>query len=95
MTQHACTCGYQAEDPDDLAAHFGEMFIPANDTATDGEAHFEASGDKETATGTPSVTLTCRCGLTAPLSEFDQHLLDVFAPADRVGLDGQRHALAA
>jgi hypothetical protein len=92
MTTHACTCGYQAEDPEDLAAHFGEMFIPDDDTAPDGQAHFEASSDKA---GETIVTLTCRCSFLAPYGEFDHHLLDVFAPADRIGLDGQRHAPAA
>jgi len=97
MTQPACTCGYQAEDLSDLTAHFGEMFVPADDTAPDGQAHFEASSDRSTnaVNGTPAVILTCRCGFTAPLGQFDQHLLDVFAPADRIGPDGRRHAPAA
>jgi hypothetical protein len=93
MIQHGCTCGYQAEDPDDLIAHFGEMFIPDDDKAPDGQAHFEASSN--TGKDTTTATLTCRCGFVAPLGEFDQHLLDMFAPADRIGLDGQKHAPVA
>lgn len=92
MTQHTCTCGYQAEDPEDLTAHLGEMFIPDDDTAADGQAHFEASSDKGKDI---TVTLTCRCGFVAPLGQFDQHLLDVFAPAGHIGLDGRGHAPAA
>ena len=52
-------------------------------------------GTKTRASGTPApVTLTCRCGYTTSLDGFDQHLIDVFAPADDIGLDGQKHASA-
>ncbi len=96
MTQDRCTCGYQAEDPDDLAIHFGEMFIPGNDTAPDGQVHNEAAKDRPWDSGAPaSRTLTCRCGLTAAADAFDHHLLAVFTPPDRIGLDGKRHAPAA
>jgi hypothetical protein len=95
MTQDRCTCGYQAQDPDDLAIHFGEMFIPGNDTAPDGQVHNEAAQDnpRDTTTLGPH-TLTCRCGFTAPADAFDHHLLAVFSPPDRIGLDGNRHAPA-
>lgn len=92
MTQHMCSCGYQADDAEDLAVHFGEMFIPADDTAPDGQVHCEAASNS----GTPAPpTLTCRCGFTGIVSDFDRHLLSVFAPVGRVGLDGKRHASAS
>jgi hypothetical protein len=95
MTQRSCTCGYQAQDPADLTAHFGEMFIPTDDVAPDGQAHYENSQVKHTSAGMPApATLTCRCGATTNFGDFDQHLLDVFAPADRIGSDGHKHAPA-
>ena len=92
MTQHQCTCGYEAEGLDDLTVHFGEMFIPADDVGLDGQVHAEAARDKTSTGPTPPATLTCRCGVTTSFESFDQLLTDVFTPADRVGLDGQRHA---
>jgi hypothetical protein len=93
MTQDRCTCGYQAGSPDDLAIHFGEMFIPDNDTAPDGQVHNEAAQDRPRPSGTPLI-LTCRCGFTASADDFDHHLLDVFTPSNRIGLDGKHHASA-
>ncbi len=95
MTQHLCTCGYQADSPEDLTVHFGEMFISADDVAADGQVHAEKARDKDDASPAPApLTLTCRCGFTAGIDGFDQHLLDVFAPADRLGRDGKEHAPA-
>jgi hypothetical protein len=93
MNQLLCTCGYQAEDAADLATHFGEMFIPHDDVAPDGQVHAENARDADDSTPVPA-TLSCRCGITTSFDDFDQHLLDVFAPADRVGLDGHKHAPA-
>jgi len=94
MTQDRCTCGYQAQDSDDLAIHFGEMFIPDNDTAPDGQIHNEAARDTR-GTVTPGPrTLTCRCGFSGLADAFDHHLLAVFTPTNRIGLDGNRHAVA-
>jgi len=96
MSQHLCTCGYQAGSPEDLTVHFGEMFIPDDDIAPDGQVHAEKARDKDDDSPTPApLTLTCRCGFTAGIDAFDQHLLDVFAPADRIGHDGKEHAPAA
>ena len=93
MTQLLCTCGYQAADLSDLTAHFGDMFIPKDDIAPDGQPHYENSQLKHTSAGMPApATLTCRCGVTTSFADFDQHLLDVFAPADRIGPDAQKHA---
>ena len=91
MIQLPCTCGYQAEDPADLTAHFGEMFIPSDDVAPDGQVHAENARDASNLT--PALgPLTCRCGITTSFSDFDQHLLDVFTPAGRIGLGGHEHA---
>jgi hypothetical protein len=96
MTQDHCTCGYQAQDADDLAIHFGEMFIPDNDTAPDGQVHNEAAQRGPRATAAPGPhTLTCRCGFTGPADAFDHHLLAVFTPPTRTGLDGNHHAPAS
>jgi hypothetical protein len=92
MNQLLCTCGYQAEDPADLSAHFGEMFTPDDDTAPDSQAHYEVNQGQRNSTETPaSATLTCRCGFTGSIDDFDRHLVAVFAPVDRIGLDGNRH----
>jgi hypothetical protein len=96
VTQDRCTCGYQAQDSDDLAIHFGEMFIPHNDTAPGGQVHNEAARDRGGPSGpTVPLILTCRCGYTSGTDEFDHHLLAAFTPPDRIGLDGKRHAPAA
>ena len=93
MTRHPCTCGYQAESPQELTFHFEEMFIPASDIAPDGQVHAENARDTNCPAPKPA-TLTCRCGITTSFDDFDQHLLDVFAPADGVGLDGRKHVPA-
>lgn len=43
MPLHSCACGYRAESTEDFADHLGEMFIPANDIAPDGQVHAEAA----------------------------------------------------
>jgi hypothetical protein len=93
MTQDRCTCGYQADSPDDLAIHFGEMFIPIDDVAPDGQVHNEAAQDRPRPSGTPLI-LTCRCGYTSAAEAFDHHLLAIFTPAGRIGLDGRLHTPA-
>ena len=93
MTQHPCTCGYQAESPGELTLHFEEMFIPGSDIAPDGQVHAENAREMNTPTPAPA-TLTCRCGFTSDIQGLDQHLADVFTPADRIGLDGKKHAPA-
>jgi hypothetical protein len=89
MTQRSCACGYQADSTEDLTDHLGEMFIPPDDIAPDGQAHAEAAR-AEAATG----HLTCHCGYTADIAEFDQHLIGAFTPANQIGHDGIRHAPA-
>ena len=51
-----CACGYEPDGPRDMADHLGEMFIPFDDVAPDGQAHAEAARD--TAFG----SLACVCG---------------------------------
>jgi hypothetical protein len=71
------------------------MFIPADDVGLDGDVHFEAARDKSGVGRTPRpATLTCRCGITTSPYDFDQHLANVFTPADRIGKDGKKHAPA-
>jgi hypothetical protein len=91
MTEHSCTCGYQADDDLDLIVHFGEVFTPADDIAPDGVLHAEAARPATLAPG-KAATLTCRCGFTSPADSFDRHLADAFTPADRIGQDGEYHA---
>jgi hypothetical protein len=98
MTEQACTCGYLAVDAEDLTVHCGEMFIPADDIGPDGLVHAESARDAGGPALAPGVlapgVLACRCGVIASVAEFDQHLADVFTPADRIGTDGRRHAAA-
>jgi hypothetical protein len=39
------------------------------------------------------ATLACHCGFTSDIDGLERHLADAFTPPDRVGLDGQKHAL--
>jgi hypothetical protein len=78
----ACTCGYEAEDINDLTDHLGEQFIPADDLAAGGRPHAEAA------------RRTCLCGFTAADSTgLDTHLLATFTPPDAVGPDGREHSV--
>jgi hypothetical protein len=94
-----CSCGY-AGATDGLAEHVGEVFIPADDIGTDGQAHAEISADCVRATaGHPGSArvpgFTCLCGFFAEEpADFDDHLLAMFITPDRVGTDGTRHAEA-
>jgi serine/threonine-protein kinase RsbW len=45
MKGNQCLCGYQATSDDDLADHLGELLIPGNDMAEDGQFHAEAARD--------------------------------------------------
>jgi hypothetical protein len=89
MTQRSCACGYQADSTEDLTDHLGEMFIPPDDIAPDGRIHAEAARAKGA-----NGDLTCHCGYTAAIAEFDQHLIGAFTPANEIGRDGARHAPA-
>jgi hypothetical protein len=86
-----CACGYRAVSPEDLTDHLGEQFIPADDTAADGQVHAEAVRDPE-APGLAPADWRCLCGFGAPdLAGFDTHLITVFTPPDGIGADRRRH----
>ena len=84
-----CTCGFAARSPEDLSDHFGEVFIPEDDAASDGQAHTEVArdGDTDVLPGN-----RCACGFAAlDATDLDEHILDALIPDDHVGLDGRRH----
>jgi hypothetical protein len=95
-----CSCGYTGEAAG-LAEHLGEVFIPADDTGADGQAHAEmAAYAIPAATGHPGALnvsgFTCLCSFsTEESAAFDDHLLAMFVTPDRVGTDGIRHAEVA
>ena len=92
MDERTCTCGFVPTDDYHLTDHLGEVLIPADDRAPDGQLHAEAARDTAAAA---RDTLTCLCGYLAPDSAaLDAHLLAVFTPPSRAGLDGQPHAPA-
>jgi hypothetical protein len=85
-----CACGHLAASADELAEHLGEMFIPADDVASDGQRHAELF--RPDADGTLWV---CTCGFTSvEMRAFDTHLLAIFIPADAIGADGRRHGMS-
>jgi len=89
MDEIACACGFVPTDDYHLADHLGEVFIPADDRARDGELHAEAARDGSRAAG---VALACLCGYrAADGAALDAHLMQVFAPAGDAGLNGQPH----
>jgi hypothetical protein len=92
MPELACSCGYEADAPMDLADHLGEVFIPGDDTAPDGRVHAETARDGSF----PGLgTLRCTCGFTTgDTATMDGHLLGVFIRADAIGTDGRQHLCA-
>ena len=80
-----CSCGFEATDDYSLSDHLGEVVIPLNDLAPDGQVHAEAAQDNG-----PSAA--CLCGVTPRTADdLDAHLLAAFTPPDGIGLDRQRH----
>jgi hypothetical protein len=90
MTNLDCSCGYEADTPEDLRDHLGEVFIPlGDDIGTDGRVHAEPARDGNSR---DPAALGCLCGFTAgDKAAMDEHLLRMFTPADGVGPDGTRH----
>jgi hypothetical protein len=87
-SRHGCACGYPAASADELTEHLGEMFIPADDVASDGQRHAERF--RPDADGT---LWECLCGFpTVEMQAFDAHLLAVFTPPNGIGADGKHHA---
>jgi hypothetical protein len=84
MSAWRCECGFVAGDEDLLTDHFLEVFVPADDKASDGQVHVEWISN-----------LTCKCGFTAgPDGGLDQHFLQVFRPDDAIGHDRNAHGIA-
>jgi hypothetical protein len=99
MDERTCACGFAPTDDYHLTDHLGEVFIPADDRAPDGQLHAEAArGTARTASDTARTAsdVTCLCGYRAPdNAALDTHILRTFTPPSRVGLDGQPHAPTA
>ena len=94
MSLFHCSCGFAIDDPDELGDHFREVFTPEDDTGTDGRVHVELADDSAERAGSSVAGLTCPCGLvTGDASEFDDHFLLAFVPADHIGTDGRRHSV--
>jgi hypothetical protein len=86
----ACTCGFQAAEPDGLFDHLEETFAAGDDRDTDGVAHAEAARDADS-----MLPYRCLCGhVASDVVGLDAHLLAVFTPAGHVGEDGRTHAPA-
>jgi hypothetical protein len=82
-----CECGYLASSQQDLTDHYRDMFTPEDDKDPGGLVHAEAACDFP---GNDGI-LACLCGFTGAIDELDEHLLRVFAPADKTGRDGRKH----
>jgi hypothetical protein len=92
MIDHICACGYEAASAEELGDHVGELVIPPDDIAPDGQAHAEAARDKRGAVGADPAGSRCVCGFTsASATGLDEHLLAVFTDPATVGRDGQGH----
>jgi hypothetical protein len=84
---YQCACGHPAASADELAEHLGEMFIPADDMASDGQRHAELHRP-----ATDATLWECACGFTTvDMPAFDAHLLAIFTPPDGIGADGRHH----
>jgi hypothetical protein len=93
MDEITCACGFVQTDDYRLADHLGEVFIPADDLAFDGQIHAEAARDGSRAAG---QALACLCGYQAANgAALDAHLLKAFAPSGHAGLDGRPHGPTA
>jgi hypothetical protein len=90
MDERTCVCGFVATADYHLIDHLGEVFIPADSRAADGQLHAEAARDVPRVAG---EGLTCLCGYRVRDGvALDAHLLEVFTSHGHVGLDGQPHA---
>jgi hypothetical protein len=95
MNDHACACGYEAITAEELGDHIGEMVIPPDDIAPDGQAHAEAARDNRGAAGTDPAGLRCLCGFTSGTATgLDEHLLAAFTGPGVTGPDGREHSSA-
>ena len=91
MNESTCACGFVPTDDYHLTDHLGEVFIPADDRASDGQLHAEVARDGSRAAGR---ALACLCGYrAADGAALDAHLLEVFASSSQAGPDGRPHGL--
>jgi hypothetical protein len=88
MTATRCTCGYEADSPEEFTDHIEELFIPDSDMAPDGQVHAEAAAPVPLRS---SDRRECLCGFTGTATDLDGHFLRAFLPADRTSPDGAQH----
>jgi hypothetical protein len=97
MNDYICACGYKAVSAEELGDHVGDLMIPPDDIAPDGQAHAEAARGERGATGPDPVRLRCLCGFLSGTSVsgaatgLDEHLLAAFTGPGVIGIDGRRH----
>ena len=92
MNDYTCACGYEAVTPEELGDHIGEMVIPPDDIAPDGQRHAEAACDRPKTVGADQTGSRCICGYTSTIATgLDAHLLAVFTAPGAIGPDGRGH----
>lgn len=92
MNDYKCACGYEAVTAAEFGDHVGEIVIPADDIASDGQAHAEAARDEHGAAGADQTGLRCVCGfMSGTATGLDEHLLAVFTAPGSIGRDGCGH----
>jgi len=88
MDDFTCACGYEAVTAVELGDHIGEMTIPPDDIAPDGQAHAEAARDKRGSFGADPAGARCLCGfISGTATGLDEHLLAVFTGPSATGSD--------
>jgi hypothetical protein len=91
MSDYTCACGYEAATAEELGDHIGEMVIPPDDIAPDGQAHAEAARDKRR-TGADQTGSRCLCGFTSGTATgLDDHLVAAFTGPGATSQDGIEH----
>jgi hypothetical protein len=92
MDDYTCACGYEAVTTEELGDHIGELVIPPDDIAPDGQVHAEAARDEPRAVGADPAGSRCLCGFTSSTpTGLDEHLLAVFAGPSAAGSDSHEH----
>lgn len=85
---HSCSCGFVAEDADNLQDHLLDVFALEVDRGNDGRIHAEVITPPDS--GQPRHV--CTCGFASDvITDFDDHMLLVFTTPDHVGDDGRKH----
>jgi hypothetical protein len=92
MNELTCACGYEAVTSEELGDHIGDLMIPPDDIAPDGQAHAEAAHDDRGAAGAGQTGLRCLCGFASGTPRgLDDHVLAVFTGPGGRGQDGREH----